>query len=203
MSMISTLYFKGAWLYPFDASLTSDSFFHGKKDQNVPFMSQTLTTSYVNSEAYEAIGLPIENGGVFWLVLPKDSLSSLWESESKPEEEMAIVHLAMPKFDVERMLSLKETLQYLGVKDAFDPNTADFSPLTDASVYVEDISHGVRVKVDEEGVEAAAFTKLDFEATALIQKEVDFVLDRPYAYVLQSKDGSMLLAGQITEIETK
>ncbi len=89
------------------------------------------------------------------------------------------------------------------MKDAFDPNTADFSPLTDASVYVEDISHGVRVKVDEEGVEAAAFTKLDFEATALIQKEVDFVLDRPYAYVLQSKDGSMLLAGQITEIETK
>lgn len=203
MSMISTLYFKGAWLDPFDASLTSDSFFHGKKDQNVPFMSQTLTTSYVNSEAYEAIGLPIENGGVFWLVLPKDSLSSLWESESKPEEEMAIVHLAMPKFDVERMLSLKETLQYLGVKDAFDPNTADFSPLTDASVYVDDVSHGVRVKVDEEGVEAAAFTKLDFETTALIQKEVDFVLDRPFAYVLQSKDGSMLLAGQITEIETK
>lgn len=53
----------------------------------------------------------------------------------------------MPKFKFEFKSSLKNTLEKLGLKDAFDPNRADFSNIAmdldrdSEKIYLDDIVH--------------------------------------------------------------
>ena len=86
------------------------------------------------------------------------------------ESTYAEVHWSVPKFDVTSTLQLRDALQALGVVDAFDPNAADFTPLAepnaDAPLYVSSVEHAARVKVDEQGCEAAAYTVISVEAAA-------------------------------------
>lgn len=124
----------------------------------------------------------------------------MWEDTEKPTGEMMEVNLSMPKFDIENTLSLKDTLKKMGMSDVFDPEKADFAPLTDTPVYLSEVEHGVRVKTDEKGIEAAAYTKMDIDAMALIQESVDFKVDRPFIFAVQSQDGSILFCGQVTEL---
>ena len=74
------------------------------------------------------------------------------------------VNWSVPKFDLRNSLELNEVLQALGVTDAFDKNKADFAPLTEQPAYVESVNQAARVKIDEEGVEAAAYTEVDTNA---------------------------------------
>ncbi len=201
MSILSTLYYKGAWIDEFDKENNTEEIFHGiNGDQKTEFMNQTLQTLYVDAKEYEAVGLGIEHSGTFWIVLPKKDMASVWEDIEKPTGEMMEVNLSMPKFDIENTLSLKDTLKKMGMSDVFDPEKADFAPLTDTPVYLSEVEHGVRVKTDEKGIEAAAYTKMDIDAMALIQESVDFKVDRPFIFAVQSQDGSILFCGQVTEL---
>ena len=80
----------------------------------------------------------------------------------KPKVKFLMVNLAVPKFDVASDMELKKDLMNLGITDIFDPETADFSPMTDdTAAYLSQAKHAVRVAVDEEGVTAAAYTVID------------------------------------------
>lgn len=201
MRLVSTIYYNGKWMHTFDEADNTKAVFHGLQDQETTFMHQTLLTSYVDNDLYTAVSLPINNSGSFWIVLPKKDLASVWKSERVDAGEMIEVHLSMPKFDIQNTLSIKETLQKLGMVDAFEPSKADFSPIADQAVYVSDVEHGVRVKVDEQGIEAAAYTMFEMEMMALIEEELDFVVDRPFIFALVSEDGSLLFSGQVYEVE--
>ena len=57
-------------------------------------------------------------------------------------------------------------------------------------------SHGARVMVDEEGCIAAAYTVMAAAGGAMPPEEqVDFVLDRPFLFVITSDSGLPLFAG--------
>lgn len=66
----------------------------------------------------------------------------------------------MPKFGVESSFSLKSALEALGLEKTFHALESDFSGITSDSrgVYVTEVLHKARIRVDEEGVEAAAAT---------------------------------------------
>ena len=52
------------------------------------------------------------------------------------------------------------------------------------------------VAIDEEGVTAAAYTAMSASDAAMPpEDEVDFVLDRPFLFVLTNEDGLPLFAG--------
>lgn len=53
----------------------------------------------------------------------------------------------LPKFKVESQLSLKTVLHKLGVKQAFG-GSADFSRLSDTKMFVSDVVHKVRARMD-------------------------------------------------------
>lgn len=76
---------------------------------------------------------------------------------------------SVPKFDVSSDLELTDALKALGVTDVFDFDKSDFSPLIDEekfdeSVAVTKVQHAARVKIDEKGCEAAAFTAVRADA---------------------------------------
>ena len=89
-------------------------------------------------------------------------------------------------------------LQALGVSAVFQTESADFSPVTDEhGLSVSRIIHGVRVKIDEEKVEAAAYTSVTAPTAALPQEleEIDFTLDRPFLFTITGFDNMPLFTG--------
>ena len=113
---------------------------------------------------------------------------------------------SVPKFDVSSDLELTDALRSLGVTDVFDDTQADFSPLADFDepVSVTQVQHAARVKLDEEGCEAAAFTAIIADATAAMPEELPVVemnLNRPFAFVITGVDGLPLFAGAVNTME--
>lgn len=114
--------------------------------------------------------------------------------------EEAEVHWSVPKLDVSADLCLNETLQALGLSDLFDPQTADFSPLTDEAAYVGLVQHAARVTTDEEGCEAAAFTVIKTEAASDEPAPLPIVemnLNRPFLFAITGVDGLPLFLGLV------
>ena len=71
------------------------------------------------------------------------------------------------------------------------------------SIYVSKAQHDVRVTVDEDGVEAAAFTVMAMSgagAPADEVEEIDFTVDRPFLFAIMSDDNLPLFAGVVNQI---
>lgn len=148
-----------------------------------------------------------------WFILPDEGVAvdELLQSEevlglmaSGPNElagKYAVVHLSVPKFDIAAQLDLIGGLMELGVTDVFDPDVSDFTPMTtdtDMPIYVSEATHAARVKIDEEGVEAAAFTVIIADAAAAEpEDEIYFTLDRPFLFAISSRDGLPLFTGVV------
>ena len=69
---------------------------------------------------------------------------------------------------------------------------------------VTQVQHAARVKLDEEGCEAAAFTAIIAEATAAMPQELPVVemnLNRPFAFVITGVDGLPLFVGAVNTME--
>lgn len=208
MRIVSSIYFRVCWLDKFSKNDNTEELFHSPTgDESVTFMHGGGNAFY-ETEGFSVVKKDLQDAGV-WLVLPDEgtSLDELVESGraldlvlSGGEEarvDGAIIHLHMPKFDVETRLDLREGLMRLGVKSCFTTD-ADFTPLTDANgVYVSSVDHGVRVIADEEGVSAAAYVMLPYAGAMPPQREVEFTLDRPFMFVITGADGTPLFMGTV------
>ena len=91
------------------------------------------------------------------------------------------------------------SLKKLGVNRAFS-DQADFSNLTDIPAYVSSVAQEGHIGLDENGVEASAYTKVDIMAMSALPDpavvgELDFNLDRPFLYEIKSKQGAVLFLG--------
>lgn len=122
-----------------------------------------------------------------------------------PDQTCLTINLSMPKFDVSSKLDLIEGLQALGVTDVFDLAVSNFAPLeasTDDPIYVSKAEHAARVKVDEEGCEAAAYTVImpTAECAEPPDGEVDFTLDRPFLFAITGRwTGLPLFMGTVNQ----
>ena len=202
LGLVSTLYYQNTWTSKFDAAQNTHETFHGRSDEKAEFMHGQMTVPYVKTDAYEAIALPMDDGARMWLYKPVDSPNAVWSERKSDEGERRIVNVSLPKFDVAATMQLKDAWEALGITDVFDASKADFSPLSDEDLVLSSVEPGARVKVDESGVEGGAYTVMSIEATSLIEEEpVDFTLDRPFAFTIESADGSLLFAGQVYSLD--
>ena len=63
------------------------------------------------------------------------------------------------------------------------------------------VDHAAVVEIDEKGVSAAAYTDLGILGAGMPQKTLEFVLDRPFVFVVTGWDGSVLFTGVVRNIE--
>ncbi len=215
MTLASTIYFRAGWKDEFYAPSNTQETFHAPDgDETVEMMHYSDIQTYYRGTHFGAITRSFRNGGCMVFVLPDEGYTPedlLAEGEvltflnQRQYEDWAAgtrydVHLSLPKFDVSSNLNLLDTLQAMGITDILQPGLADFSPLLpdDADAALSSATHAARVKVDEEGVEAAAYTVLSTEDTAVEPPErLDFVLDRPFLFTVSGATGSMLFAGVV------
>ena len=111
------------------------------------------------------------------------------------------VQWSVPKFDVNSDLDLMDALKRLGITDLPDYNRADLSALTDLDAFLSEAKQLARVKVDEEGCEAAAYTVIMVDCGAAMppDDEVDFVLDRPFLFAVTGESGLPLFTGVVNQ----
>ncbi len=229
LALASTIYFKAAWHDEFDKAHTVTDTFHALSgDVDTDFMRRTTMGSFYWGDNFTAVSLSFQQGGDMWLILPAEgcSVDELLESgeamdflladksdtydengnvvkEGWTGQKYLNINLSMPKFDVSSNLGLIDGLKALGVTDVFNPSVSNFDPLeasTDDPLYVSTVEHAARVKVDEEGCEAAAYTVIMVEAGMAMfpDDEVDFTLDRPFLFVVTGS-GLPLFTGVVNQ----
>ncbi len=209
--LATTVYFKGAWSDEFQEAATEKRTFHMiNEDISVPFMRRTMESGVYFGNGYAAVRLPFDGGAVMWVILPDEGIapSELYADGSitelvlgEAEADTYRVTVRLPKFDISSESELSGTLKEMGIRDVFDMEAADFTPLTDLEdVYVSSVQHAARVKIDEKGCEAAAFTVVSVKAGAAMPQsypEYEFNAERPFAFVITGRDGLPLFMGSV------
>jgi serpin B len=100
----------------------------------------------------------------------------------------------IPKFSFGSNLTLANMLNSLGVNSAFTAD-ADFSGITDHMAYITDVRQETHIAIDEDGVEASAYTQINYAGAALPEGRADMILDRPFIYGITAQNGTLLFVG--------
>ncbi len=202
--LMNALYFKDSWCTKFNAAATSEGDFHARDGRKTKkdFMHVQEHFDYYQDADTELVILPMEGGVSMAFVL--GSAEGLGKKISKAGS--AEVRVTIPKIDLETSFDHGELVEFLresGVSLAFDSQKADFSAMIDRDIYVDDIIQKTRLKLDEDGVEAAAVTAIMIRDTAYYVEEIKtFTADSPfsfYIYTTTDDTTSILFAGEIVE----
>lgn len=208
--LASSLYYKAAWVVPFDASQTQAGDFTTASGEtaSADFMHASLAGNFLKRDGYQAAALETQLGEMFF-VLPEEGtapeellsdtsfLSSL--SSGAADVQYGTVEWSVPKFDLSADLDLINTLKSLGITDLLDKDKADLSGLTSLDTFLTQAQQMTRVSVDEEGVEAAAVTIIADGMGGAPDETCVMNLNRPFLFVLRSQ-GVPLFVGVVNEV---
>ena len=227
--LLNAIYFKAGWASKFDQKNTKEESFTTENGKTkLPLMHQNVLIQYMNPMAngtYSAIEMPYGNG--LWkmmVMLPEegkttDDIISLLAKNGLyyggdcdngffPYE----VDLKLPRFETSsdtNKLDIKDGLvglmQKMGIKLAFDSYFAEIPNMCEAPVYISMMRQKAKIKVNEEGSEAAVVT-----VAGMIEKtsigpgpqeypKATFHANRPFVYVIsEASSGVILFVGKFT-----
>ncbi|WP_053782721.1 serpin family protein [Paenibacillus xylanivorans] len=214
MILVNAIAFDGNWMDEFDPEYTTDEEFKlvNGKDLSVRMMHQTKQFQYSEKEDWQAVRLPYGDGQMHLLVvLPREgrALDEIQQQLLDDHErldtgsEYRLVELSLPRFRAEYGINLKETLQQMGMKKAFDPYAADFNKMIPSGpnwqAYIGQIQHRAVMEVNEQGTVAAASTMVGMAAgSAPPTDPVKMEVNRPFMMAVVDKDtGAWVFAGSI------
>jgi serpin B len=113
------------------------------------------------------------------------------------------VIVTLPKFKMTDQLELSNALGALGMAQAFQPGTADFSGMTGRrDFWISSAIHKAFIDVNEEGTEAAAATAIVMRSMAMAREQppVIFRADHPFLFLIRdNRSGSILFMGRVTD----
>ncbi len=207
MMLLNTVYFKANWVDEFSKRNTQQQEFYLADGSAVScdFMHQSRSGETIAVEGYTMASLPLEKGWQFFAVLPDEgvTIDGLLQTHGiadllDPEKEKnRMVDWGIPKFKAKSELDLMPVLRSMGIEQAFSDTRADFSNLCDSPVFISAVNQGTSFAIDEEGVEAAAYTKIEGCGSAAPPDEtIDMTLKRPFLYGVRDADGTILFLGR-------
>ena len=209
--LVNAIYFKGNWASQFKPENTKDAPFHlsPEKSIQVAMMNQTEKFRHADLDFFDMLELPYVGNDLSMLILlPKthDHLVQLETSLSlenlqlwKGKLEMKKVAISLPKFKTTCGYSLGGTLVPMGMADAFDYRTANFSGMDSANgLYISAVIHKAFVDVNEEGTEATAATAVIMSLRGIPLPPTIFRVDRPFVFLIQdNQTGTILFMGRV------
>ena len=212
VSLLNAIYFKGIWEDPFDKNFnTEDKFTNWNGSQvKTTFMNKTFEDARVYSDEYvEAMSLPYGNGAfAMTIIVPRNGISTEKVLAGLDAEKWADYRnggrwyrtvFSMPKFEEEYAAEKLciEILQEMGMQKAFT-SAADFSAMSNTPLCIDEIRHKAKIKVDEEGTEAAAVTYIGMRVTSVGPgaETFYFKVNKPFLYFISERStGEILFAG--------
>lgn len=219
--LLNTVYFKANWSDEFNKDITEQDTFTLADGSEVQcdFMHRTSDGTAVAAEGYALASLHFRGPWQMFFLLPdegetigglldKYGLDTLLDTSAGEYREIV---WSVPKFTVKNKLELIPVLKEMGIEDAFSDTAADFSAMCDTAslpgqiAYIYDVTQGVTFAIDEEGVEAAAYTAIMNAAgdPAPPDEKIAMDLDRPFLYGVKNGDGVILFLGRCDDPTVK
>lgn len=209
LTLLSTVWFKDAWMDSFNENDTASGTFHAAAgDVTCDFMTQVRECPIVQTDAYTVASLPLSTGAKVTFVLPAEGTdprsllaratgnSALFDLEGSDAQQARVTY-TVPKVSFSVDGSLRSVLEAMGVTDIFEDN-AEFSGLSEAPMRVSSVEQGNHFAMNEMGVEASSYTRIDMVATALMPEDLEdvaFTLDRPFVFRVTAPNGVVLFVG--------
>ena len=216
MYLINALSFEAEWQTIYQEASIRDGVFTTEdgQPQDVQMM---YSKEYRYLESGTATGFLKSYDGrdcAFAALLPKegvsltdfvDSLTGEQLHDLLANPETVEVNAAIPKFESSYETNLCNTLEALGMTDAFDGQLADFSGIgssTEGNLTISQVLHKTRIAVDEKGTKAGATTAVVVEPTEAPSDPKEVLLDRPFLYLLvDCQEQLPIFIGTVTTLE--
>lgn len=206
--LINAIYFKADWQYQFDKSLTEEETFYTSNNNTieVPMMTTEASFNWASDNYGQIVELPYGRGKFSMLLIrPEEGVDELilgmtisklndWIQEMNSYK----IKVKLPKFEFSYKTKLNETLQQMGLLQAFQDN-ANFSKISDVSIQISKVLHKTYIKTDEEGSEAAAVTSVGFGITSVEPNQtMNITFNKPFVFIIREKDtNTILFAGKV------
>ena len=215
--LLNAIYFKADWASKFDQKNTKEETFTTENGKTkLPLMHQKVLIKYLKNDIYAAVEMPYGNG--YWdmtIMLPEEGkttddiinyLAKIgWSEASYPHE----VDLKLPRFETASDtntldIGLIGLLQKMGINLVFDSYFAEIPNMCEnGNVHISMMRQKAKIKVNEEGSEAAAVTIAGVKFTSSMEPEeypkATFHANRPFVYVIrEASSGVILFVGKFT-----
>lgn len=212
MVLLNAIYFNGIWKNKFGEKDTHNLpfYFADGTKKDVATMKLEKSLEYCSNSLFSAVNLPYGNGQFqMTVILPNQGkttqnvISELnannWNKWMKSvSNEVCVV--SMPRFKFSFDVKMKDILKEMGMVKAFDGFNADFSGISKAQLYIDQVIHKTYIDVNETGTEAAAVTAITIFATGTGEPDMRkyFTVNRPFIFAISEKTtGSILFIGEI------
>ena len=213
------------WEQPFDGSFTMKEDFN-KKDgskKSVNMMHNTYETTggadYLKSDKAQGIIIPYKEDTSleFIAIMPNDNIDDYianltndelkeLENNKKTSNKKLHITLGLPKFSYSYDYNdFMNTLKDMGIKDAFDPNNADFTNIISKkdmkdnnieNLYVSTAIHKTYIDLNEKGTKAAAVTYFGLSKAGAVLDDyetINITFDKPFLYMIRDKKNHKVL----------
>lgn len=193
------------------AAFKADGSFFATPEHAKPKRTKGL---YPDADGFAMVELPYRGSDVSLIVIAPNRHDGLDAIEQKlnavnltgwvEQLKSRKTNIYLPRFKQETSYDLKKTLTDMGMRQAFDPASADFSGMSDSPsepIYLGIVKHKAFVEVNETGTEAAAVTLVGGFLGGPVDPPFtpDFRADRPFIYIIRDvASGSILFIGRMT-----
>jgi serpin B len=214
--LTNAIRFKGTWKVRFDNDETRPAAFRVSDDREVTVQMMRVAGAifhHYDGEGLELLELPYDSDRISMLVLLPDEGSELAELEAKLSagnlaswlsrmQPTRFRSVEIPRFESSMRLELRDALGRLGMPLAFTPE-ADFSGMTPSRpVWIDDVFHEARIRVDEEGTTAAGSSAVVLKKGPAPREADLFRADRPFLYLIRDRQtGAVLFFGSLVDPE--
>ena len=214
--LANALYFKGPWTQKFDKALTAEGdFYNADGTTGHPMMMKSPDHYYVGG--YDDNGASWANlwygNGAYELVLILPDRNIALADYLKVMDKKIIYDftygvwdacrgtIILPKFELSNELRLKDIMNSLGIRKAFEDGEADFSLISEKPMFLSNIKHDTRIIFSEESAESSAMSGGSGATMPLPLPSTDLTFDRPFAFMIrESTTKSILFMGCVNKL---
>ena len=209
--ILNAVYFKGVWANKFDKRWTREEDFFPEKgaSKKVEMMHLTDDFGYSANENWKSLTMPYGNKAFrLTAYLPQKGKTVADVLATLDAETLARtsgirytdeVRVSFPKFETASTMPLNDILKELGMKRAFKSGAADLKLMSPFADRISSVLQKAKIKLDEEGTEAAAVTVVAVEGCTAIPnppEPLTFRADHPFFYVItEISTGAVIFAG--------
>jgi serpin B len=215
MVLVNAVHLKLPWASPFQVAETATAPFTRADGStvSVPFMNQSEALPYADDGAAQIVGIPLVGGQISVVIaMPhgdlatyEAGLTAATPNALAPPATTAEVQLSLPKTSfTSPTFSLAQSLQAMGMVQAFDPGAANFGGMCPATpdgakLHVADVLQKAMVAMQETGVEAAAATAVVVDAS-VAPETVPMIINRPFVLaIVDVPTGALLFLGHVED----
>lgn len=209
--VLNAVYFKEKFESPFSKNKSRQKSFYSFQNKSpCVMMNQDFSSiHHKENDLIQAIKIPTEHGTKFVVILPKKKgkaefmnvLNTMDKATNLNGFEIKCGSVQIPKFEFECKHDLETYLANMGMKRCFSKNHAEFDNILrneNEKFYIDSMRHSTFIKVDEDGIEAAAATLTTFNSN--IDPTFRFIANRPFIFAIEKENIGLIFVGCITKL---